>query len=243
MILVFAGKRVGAELLSYLSERPEPIEYVVAASAADENVLRICADQKLNNAVFSRPLLEDLKVSRRRFDWLLDLWSPHILPKEVLDLATFRANLHPSLVPHARGADSSAWTIRKGLPAGVSILEMTEVVDGGGLYVQQEVPFEFPMRGRALHDRLQDEMVALFKRAWPRMLSGEIVAKPQPTGGSHHRRKETNSDRVQSAEAMMSLGEAVTWMLAHDFHPGTTAELEHNGERYRLSLSISKIEP
>jgi hypothetical protein len=39
----------------------------------------------------------------------------------------------------------------------------------------------------------------------------------------------------------MTLGEAARWMLAHDFHPGTTAELEQHGERFRLQLTVTKL--
>jgi hypothetical protein len=99
----------------------------------------------------------------------------------------------------------------------------------------------FPVSGRQLHERLQDEMIGFFQQIWPDMLAGRITPRPQPAGGSHHRRKQTNDDRKQKADAVMTLGEAVRWMLAHDFHPGTTAELEMDGERFKLQLTVSKI--
>ena len=242
MILVFAGKRVGVELLRYLIDRKDPVDHVIAASDADRDILNLCRETGITHGVFNRDLIERVAASGRRYDWILDLWSPHILRKPLLDLAANRANLHPSLIPHARGADSTAWILRKGLPAGVSILEMTENIDGGGLYAQQEFDVEFPIRGRTLHERLQDEMIALFKQVWPRMLSGKLMAQPQPAGGSYHRRKQTDADRVQNENTQMMLGDAITWMLAHDFYPGTTAELVRNGERFRLRLSIEKID-
>jgi methionyl-tRNA formyltransferase len=242
MILVFAGKRAGTEVLDYLIARKDPIEQVIAASDADQNIQELCRKNGVACDVYSRTVADQLIATAKRYDWLLDLWSPHILRKPILELAKHRANLHPSLVPHARGADSTAWILRKELPAGVSILEMTEIVDGGGLYAQQEVDVPFPISGLALHERLQNELIELFQRIWPRMLSGELIAQPQPTGGSHHRRKETNADRIRDERTPMMLGEAIRWMLAHDFYPGTTAELERNGERFRLRLSIEKIE-
>jgi len=241
MILVFAGKRVGGESLRYLVDRKDPIDRVIVASDSDQDILALCREAGLAHDVFRADLMERLAASGRRYDWILDLWSPHILRKSILDLAEKRANLHPSLVPHARGSDSTAWILRKGLPAGVSIVEMTEAIDGGDVYAQREIVVAFPTRGRALHERLQDEMIALFKQAWPAMLSGELSARPQPEGGSYHRRKQTDADRVQSENARMTVGEAVNWMLAHDFHPGTTAEIERGGHRFRLRLSIEKI--
>jgi methionyl-tRNA formyltransferase len=241
MILIFAGKRVGATLLSYLISRPEPIGHVVAAADADRSIQSICQQHKIPCSIFDRLDIRALRSGTDQFEWLLDLWSPHILSKEILSLARYRANLHPSLVPHARGADSTAWCIRKDLPVGVSILEMTEIVDGGGLYAQKQLEVEFPVSGRQLHERLQDEMIEFFKLVWPDMLAGRIMPRPQPAGGSHHRRTETNEDRKQRADAVMTLSEAVRWMLAHDFHPGTTAELEQDGQRFKLQLTVTKI--
>jgi folate-dependent phosphoribosylglycinamide formyltransferase PurN len=241
MILIFVGKRVGSTLLSYLISRPERIGYVVAASDTDEAIRGLCQQNNIPCSFFDGLDIGALRSVTTQYEWLLDLWSPHILSNEILALAKPRANLHPSLVPHARGADSTAWCIRKGLPAGVSILEMTEVVDAGGLYAQKQLQVEFPVSGKQLHERLQDEMIEFFPQVWPLMLAGEIKPQPQPAGGSLHRRKETNEDRKQKAEASMTLGEAVRWMLAHDFHPGTTAELEQDGQRFKLQLTVTKI--
>jgi methionyl-tRNA formyltransferase len=90
--------------------------------------------------------------------------EPYILSSEILSFSRQLANLHPSLVPHAPGVDSTAWCIRKNLPVGISILEMTEVVDAAGLYDQNPVDVEFPLSGKELRERLQDEMIGLFQR-------------------------------------------------------------------------------
>jgi methionyl-tRNA formyltransferase len=241
MILVFAGKRVGATLLSYLISRPERIGYVVAAADTDEPIQRMCEQHKIPCSIFSGLHISAPRSITAQYEWLLDLWSPHILSSEILSLAKHRANLHPSLVPHARGADSTAWCIRKGLPAGVSILEMTETVDAGGAYAQKQLEVESPISGRQLHERLQDEMIEFFKEVWPLMLEGRITPQPQAAGGSYHRRDQTNKDRRQNADTVMTLGEAVRWMLAHDFRPGTAAELEQDGQRFKLQLTVTKI--
>jgi len=201
----------------------------------------VCEEHHIPCSIFGRLHISALRSVITQYDWLLDLWSPHILSNEILSLAKHRANLHPGLVPHARGADSTAWCIRKNLPAGVSILDMTEAVDAGGIYAQRQLNVEFPVSGKQLHERLQDEMIALFEEVWPLMLAGRITPQPQMDGGSHYRREQTNKDRRQNADAVMTLREAVRWMLAHDFHPGTTAELEQDGQRFKLQLTITKI--
>lgn len=242
MILVFASKKVGLEAVKLLIERADPVERVIAATEADSEIVEACRTASMPCAIYSPEVVADIVAAGHRYEWLLNAWSPHILRAPLLSLAARRANLHPSYVPYARGADSWAWILRKGLPAGVSILEMTAGIDAGGIWAQTKVELPFPMTGSALRDRLQAEMVTLFREAWPRMASGELVATDQSAGGTYHLRKETNLDRVREAsDTSMSLGEVVQWALAHDFAPGTTAEMVSGGERYRVRVAVEKI--
>lgn len=241
MILVFASKSVGFEALEFLVDRREPIARVIVGSSKDLPIIDLCKGAKCDFEVFSGTTCPDLLKSGRRFDWLLNLWCPHILKDDVLALAARRANLHPGLVPYSRGNDCAAWIIRKREPAGVSILEMNAGVDEGDVYAQRTLDVPFPTRGRILHDNLQKAVVNLFREAWPDMAAGKLSPTPQPNGGSYHRRRDTNADRLRKADDVGSLGETIDWMLAHDFGPGTTAEVIRDGRRYKLSLNIEEI--
>jgi hypothetical protein len=244
MILVFASKKVGLEAVKLLLQRRDPVEQVIYATEGDGEIAEACRAASMPCSLYSPDVVARVVDAGRRYKWLLNAWSPHILRAPLLSLADHRANMHPSYVPYARGADSWAWILRKGLPAGVSILEMTAGIDAGGVYAQTKVELPFPMTGSALRDRLQAEMVTLFREAWPRMASGELVARDQAPGGTYHLRKETNLDRTREAsDTSMSLGEVVQWALAHDFSPGTTAEMVSGGERYRVRVTVEKIPP
>ena len=90
----------------------------------------------------------------KRFKWLLNIWSPHILSQSFLSLADHRLNVHPALVPKCRGNDCAAWTIRNNYTPGVSLLEMDSGVDSGNVYVQNEIPLIVGECGLDLHQRL-----------------------------------------------------------------------------------------
>jgi hypothetical protein len=242
-MLICAGKRVGATLLSYLIERGEPVSQVIASTENDQAIMEICKKAGIKCDVFYKGIGKSLAELGHIHDWLLNFWSPHLIPAEMLQVADKRLNLHPSLVPHARGSDSTLWILRKRLPAGVSLIEMTEALDQGGVYAQKAVNVPFPMRGAELHSLLQDEMIDLFKRSWPDIKAGKCIAQPQDQGGSYHRRKETNEDRIRDANMVASLDETLRWMLAHDFSPGTTAQTVIDGIPYCLRLEITKFEP
>lgn len=238
MILVFASKNVGLEVVEFLVQRGDGVDFVVAASTiCDQPILDLCHQNGIPAAFYSPQTLDHLLQKNESYKWLINAWSPHILRPAILSLAERRANLHPSFVPHCRGSDSTAWCLRKNLPAGVSIIEMTEGIDEGAVYAQEQVDVPFPTKGKELHVVLQESMSVLFKRAWPEMLQGKEPIVSQDAG-SYHLRKQTNEDRVRQADSAMSLEETVRWILAHDFAPGTTAEMEMDGKRYKLVLDV-----
>lgn len=238
-LLVFASKRVGLALLGYLFEVGAPVGRVIC-SPADDAIVALAAQRGLAASAGSPELLSSLPAEGERYAWLLNLWSSLVLPPAVLALAERHLNIHPSLVPHFRGSDSATWTIRRGAPAGVSLIGMTAALDGGDVYVQEEVPYRFGTNGRELHGMLQDRAIDLFRRSWPAIAAGQMEPRPQGSGGSTHRRRDTVADRVREADEAPWLTEAVRWVLAHDFWPDTTAEVRCSGRRYRLRLTVEE---
>ena len=239
-MLVFAAKEVGLELVVYLLEIDAPVQHVIVGTAADQELLGVAAAHGISAEVYTHETQSQLIAAGQRYEWLLNLWCPHILRPAVLALAEHRLNVHPSLVPHCRGNDNAAWIIRKGLPAGVSLIEMREVTDAGEVYVQEEVPYSLPIRGRELHERLQREVLALFKTHWQAIYAGEIVPKPQVGPVSQHTRRQTEADRVSEVSTRLSMEDFMRWILAHDFSPGTTAEVNYLGRTYKLKLSVEE---
>lgn len=239
-ILVFASKDVGHELLSYLLDSRAPVTFVVAAKPEDRKILEVAAGRKIRAEVFSADTIKKLAAAGRRYDWLLNLWSPHILPENVLSLAEHRLNIHSSLVPHCRGNDNTAWAIRKKLPAGASLIEMTSEVDSGGVYVQEEVAHPFPTKGKDLQALVKKTCVRLFQKHWPEIHSGKIQPRSQAGTVTSHTRRQTEQDRLRDSRETMSLEETLRWALAHDFSPGTTAEVRHENKIYKLTVSLEE---
>lgn len=240
-ILVFAGKKVGLELLQFLVTSRFPVVMVVVSGANDTELVQFLESATVSYTIYESTTQFQLQQSGIKYHWLLNLWSPHILSSETLRLAEHRLNVHPSLVPYCRGNDNAAWTIRDGVPAGVSLIEMGESIDSESVYVQREIAWGFPLRGRELNARLIAESIRLFQDFWPTIFAGSVTPVPQSEGGSYYRRRDTERDRVRDASALHTIGDCLEWILAHDFYPGTTAEIVRGNERYRVTVSIEKI--
>lgn len=239
-ILVFASRYVGYEILRYLLDIKACIGQVIVSDDKDNNILDLALSFGIPARLYNQSTQDELIRDGQRYNWLLNLWSPRVLIKGVLELADHRLNTHPSLVPICQGNDNAAWAIRKNLPAGVSLIEMAEGIDQGDVYVQREVPYVFPIRGIELHSMLESESVTLFKDSWGAIYSNEIPASPQSGLVSYHTRSQTNRDRVLDGASVMTIEEVISWIYAHDFYPGTTAEIVYQGTTYKLTVHTEK---
>jgi methionyl-tRNA formyltransferase len=79
-----------------------------------------------------------------------------ILPRELFALPRLGSfNVHPSLLPRGRGPAPIRWTLIRGeTETGVSIIHLTETVDGGGILAQERTEIAPEEDFGLLHDRL-----------------------------------------------------------------------------------------
>jgi methionyl-tRNA formyltransferase len=240
-ILVFASKDVGRICLSHLIDEGYDIGLVVAGLADDQAILDLCKVKGIAARVAGPDTQADIVTSGKRWSWILSLWNPHLLSPALLALGEKTLNLHPAFLPHCRGNDTAAWIIRKQLPAGVTILEMDEGVDTGRIWAQREVAYEPMTKGRELFARLQQELIDLFVEKWADVHAGHVAPVAQSNGATNHTRRQTNQDRVVDLGDDHPFRTCIDWMLAHDFHPGTTAEVLRGGKRYKITLQLDEL--
>jgi len=236
-LLVFASKSVGLAVVEYLIGRKDPIAQLIIADRKDQNLIRVARRRRLDYVIYSPQAMNRLIRHGRRYDWLINAWSPHILDNAVLRLARHRVNFHPSLLPRYRGNDQAAWTIINKDVAGVTLLEMNPKIDAAPIWAQKKVPYRFPIRGKDLHARLQKEVVALFKVTWPRLIAGKMRPKAQRGAQSFYTRRETNKSRRITMADFDHPARVIHRIMAHDFSPETTAQLRYGRKTYQLTLT------
>lgn len=81
-----------------------------------------------------------------------------ILPRELFAMPPHGSfNVHPSLLPRGRGPAPIQWTLIRGeTETGVSIIHLSEVVDGGAILAQERTAIKPDENFGALHDRLAE---------------------------------------------------------------------------------------
>ena len=110
----------------------------------------------------------------------------HILKKDVLDVCPF-INMHISYLPWNRGADPNIWSWVEDTPKGVTIHYIDEGIDTGDIIAQRQVEMDTNETLATSYEKLQDEMVRLFKDTWPDIRAGKAPRTPQnKDAGSLH---------------------------------------------------------
>jgi len=111
-----------------------------------------------------------------------------IIRKPIIDYLNGKIiNLHISFLPWNRGADPNLWSFLEDTPKGVTIHYIDEGMDTGEIIAQKEVIFGTANETLATtYDRLNAEIIALFKDYWPLIMRGQAPRRRQPLEGSIH---------------------------------------------------------
>lgn len=119
-----------------------------------------------------------------------------IVPQAVIDL--FRhgiINIHPSLLPQHRGSTPIESAILGGdAKTGVSLMQLTNKMDGGPVYGQSE----FQLTGQETKQELADQLLEIGKtmllELLPGILDGSLVALPQDESRASYDSRITKND-------------------------------------------------
>jgi methionyl-tRNA formyltransferase len=162
-----------------------------------------------------------------------------ILGGELLSLARVASlNVHPSLLPKYRGAAPVAWALLRGeRETGVTVIRMTEEVDGGQILAQEATAIGEDETAGELEARLVLLGARLLSETLGRLEEALTQARPQgpaPTDGSGQAPRLTKEqgqvDWELSAEAICRRVRGLApW-------PGAYSFLCHGGQLLRLKL-------
>lgn len=176
-------------------------------------------------------------------DFVLSCGYRHIVPEEILSIPREGClNLHPAYLPYNRGANPNVWSIVEDTPAGVTLHYMDAGLDTGDIVARRHVETDFADTGKTLHARLENEQVALFKQAWPKLEAGEVSPTEQPSNGTYHRSSEFDDLCELDPDAEMEVKTLLDRLRALTFPPYDNAYVDIDGERYYVEVDITPVE-
>lgn len=178
-----------------------------------------------------------------RPDWLVSVLFGGILRDAVIGTARLGAvNLHPAFLPYNRGAYPNVWSIVERTPAGVTLHHIAPgaPVDSGDIIAQRPVEVLPTDTGATLHRRLEEAAFELFRDSWPLIEKGDPPRRPQPPGGTTHRRSDVERiDRIDP-DAVVRAGDLIDVLRARTFTPYSGAYLDLGGRRIQIKVELAE---
>jgi methionyl-tRNA formyltransferase len=181
---------------------------------------------------------------------LLSAWRPDVLvvvayglvlPRALLELPRLGClNIHASLLPRWRGAAPIQRAILAGdTETGVSIMQMDEGLDTGGVLCAARQAIGAECTAAQLHDELAALGAAQILVAIDGAARGTLVAQPQPTEGVTHAGKLSRAEaRIDWTQGAVQIDRQV-----RAFNPWPTAETTLNAEPVKLWRSRAPARP
>lgn len=244
-VLFLGNGRVGAELLRWLRKNDELVGVVLHPSKRRGYGPELLRAARLpRSRIFSAEALKDPatleRIRRLEADVAVSVFFGYILQPSFLSLFPRGVvNLHPAYLPYNRGAYPNVWSIVDGTPAGATLHLVDAGVDTGPVLAQAEIPVEPVDTGETLYRKLERACVRVFRKAWPRFRSGQLVPQPQRGEFTHHRVADVDALDQIDLERTYRARDLLNVLRARTFPPHRGAYfVDSDGRRVYLRLQL-----
>jgi methionyl-tRNA formyltransferase len=247
-IALFASHFTGLEIASYLSgDAANKIDalYLTGQSGDYDDQIK-SASTVTSDRIFSGPdIVRDPKhiewFQNEKFDAVICVYWPWLLRKEIYATAGITLNFHPAMLPVNRGWFPHVHSLIDGSKAGVTLHRIEDHADNGAVWVQREVPVQPTDTAKSLYERLQQEIITLFKENWADIRANRIMPKPQDESlAVYHAKKEIERlDRIDP-EATVKVRDFLRLLRARSFGSRGFAYYEDDGKRIYLKVDLSE---
>lgn len=202
-ITVFGSTDLTLSVLDFLYDNSYKIKAVVSApeifkiSYQPEGVknsrfvdLRSWTEQR-NISIISYDnsihAIQELKTLGEDSDFAIVVGWYHMVPKKLRDFFSMGCGgFHASLLPKLRGGAPLNWAILSGLKeTGVSFFELSDGVDDGLLYDQENFPIKPSDYIEDLVDKSRLAILTMLKRTLPRIINNEKILYSQVENSSY----------------------------------------------------------
>lgn len=154
-------------------------------------------------------------------DWLLVIgWSQIISGEALASTRQGVLGMHPTLLPIGRGRAPIPWAILKDLPeTGVTLFQLGDDPDNGPIADQVRIKMDARETASTLYDKVCDGHAALMRKAWPRLVSGDLLLEPQEDSEATHWPGRKRADGQLSLDMTVADADRLVRAVTHPY-PG-----------------------
>lgn len=175
-------------------------------------------------------------------DFLISVYWPWLLKDSALSLFKDSINFHPALLPKNRGWFPHVYNIKDNTQAGVTLHRIVSEADAGDIWASKAVPILPTDIASDLYDRLQVEIVSLFKEVWPKIVQGEVEAVQQDHSEATYNSKKAISvfDEI-NLDSVVNVREFINLLRSRTFNQKGFAFYYSEGKKISISVSLKEI--
>lgn len=225
------------EILSVFLTGDDPAYELEIASVLVNREIPIYRGKDVWEPATISKILEPLRI-----DFLISVYWPWLLKDFTLDLFKDSINFHPALLPRNRGWFPHVYNLKDDTPAGVALHRIFIDADAGDIWALRAVPTLPTDTASELYNRLQVEIVGLFKEVWPQILRGEIKAVEQDHTISTYNKKNAIAEFDEiDLNSIVNVREFINLLRSRTFNNKGFAYFFSEGKKISISISLSEI--
>jgi methionyl-tRNA formyltransferase len=177
----------------------------------------------------------------QNFDAIICVYWPWILSSDFFSNIPITINFHPALLPVNRGWFPHVHSIIDGSQLGVTLHKLSEKADTGEIWVQKEIKVLETEDAKEIYDRLQTEIIELFKNNWEKITANQIECQKQnECSANYHKKSEINFLDEFDPKENMSFDSFIKRLRARSFGKRSFAYYFKDGKKYFVRIQVSE---
>jgi methionyl-tRNA formyltransferase len=247
-IALFANHRPGIEIAKFFTNRNDREEivalYLSGVDVNNDNEIRNALNLEASRVFLGKGIVLDQYhvdwLQQQDIDAIICVYWPWILKENVFNLVKVTVNFHPAYLPINRGWYPHVHSLIDGSKTGVTLHQIQSGADTGPIWAQREVVIQPLDTAKTIYERLQTEIISLFKEKWNDIISGNITPTQQDESiANYHAKKEIEILDHIDLEQEIKAGDLINLLRARSFGKRGFAYYLQNGKKVYINLSLA----
>ena len=246
-VALFASHEPGLEILKFLKEQNNLKIcnlYLTGKNKKIDKKLRTLSGLHNNNIFIEKSSYENEKhyklFKKSNIDCLITVFWPWIISRKLFSHSKKTINFHPSFLPSYRGWYPHVHNIIDKTQSGVTLHELDDTADSGRIWIQKKIKTETTDNAKDLYDRLQKEIVKLFKENWDKIRNNKIKPFNQSNiNTSFKTKKDVQKYDFIETDKKFAAKDLINILRARNFGDKSYAYFVENGRKVFIKLSLT----
>jgi methionyl-tRNA formyltransferase len=234
-ILFLIGKPIGLEALQILKKRKN---ISIDVFTSDKKLVK---KNKIKFIKSKEKFINYLRSSDENYDFLILVYWPWLVPKELFKKFDNSINFHPSFLPIGRGWYPHVHAIVKNLKIGVTLHKILPGIDNGDIWCQEQFKYKEFTSASDLYKLSQLKILKLFKKNIFKIISGKLKTRKQSGISKIFKKQDVNKYDKLYLNKTYKLKDLINLLNARKFEDKSFNYFNFKNQKYILDLKVKKV--